>query len=146
MAQWCKDLRKGFKVDPITNKKVDTKFDDVKSGEWFASAIKWAANNEIVAGLDNKTFAPNANITREQMCAILVNYAKSQKIAIKSVEPEQTFSDDKLISDWTKEAVYTCQQADIVNGMSEGKFNPQGTGKLSEAAVIFTKFHQSYIK
>ncbi len=144
-AQFVQVLANLSGVD-TTNKKVDTKFNDVKSGDWFAPAVKWAVDNGIVAGIDDKTFAPNESITREQMCVMLVNYAKSQKIAIKSVEPEQTFSDDKLISDWAKDAVYTCQQANIVNGIGEGEFNPQGTGKRSEAAVIFTKFHQAYIK
>ena len=52
---------------------------------------------------------------------------------------------DSVISKWAKTAVYTCQQADIVNGKGANTFDPQGTGTRAEASVIFSKFHKDYL-
>ncbi len=129
-----------------SNKAVVTKFSDVRAGDWFAPAVKWANDNGIVAGKYANQFAPEENITREQMCVMIVNYAKYRGITLAVVEAKEAFADDWAISSWAKDAVYACQMADIVNGKGEGRFDPQGTGLRAEASVIFTKFHQNYLK
>ena len=143
-AQFVQVLANLSKVD-TSNKKVTTNFKDVKSGDWFAPAVKWASDNGIVAGKSATSFDPNANVTREQMCVMLVNYAKFKGITLKAVESKASFGDDAKISKWAKNAVYTCQMADIVNGKGANTFDPQGTGTRAEASVIFTKFHTDYL-
>ena len=125
---------------------VSSGFSDVPSGKWFTAAIRWASDNKIVSGVGDGKFAPHANVTREQMCVMLVNYAKYKGITLKKVEAKENFADDNKISKWAKDAVYACQMADIVNGKGAGKFDPSGTGTRAEACVIFTKFHKSYMK
>ncbi len=128
------------------DKLVATRFSDVNPGDWYAPAIKWASESNIVSGLENNRFGPEQNITREQMCVMIVNYAQKYKgITLAVVEAKEAFYDDGAISSWAKDAVYTCQMADIVNGKGEGRFDPQGTGLRAEASVIFSKFHQSYL-
>jgi len=77
---------------------------------------------------------------------MLVNYAKFKGITLKAIEAKENFADDGKISKWAKTAVYTCQQADIVNVKGSGLFDPKNTGTRAEASVIFTKFHKNYIK
>ena len=52
----------------------DAGFSDVDD-EWFATAVNWAANVGVVNGFEDNTFRPNDAITREQLAAILCNYA-----------------------------------------------------------------------
>ena len=129
-----------------SNKQLITKFVDAKPGDWFTPAVKWANENGIVAGKNATQFGPEENITREQMCVMIVNYAKFKGITLKAVEAKEAFVDDAAISSWAKDAVYACQMADIVNGKGGGRFDPAGTGLRAEASVIFTKFHQSYLR
>ena len=49
-------------------------FADVND-EWYATAVNWAANVGVVNGYEDNTFRPNQPITREQLAAILMNYA-----------------------------------------------------------------------
>jgi len=49
-------------------------FSDVANDSWYSQAIAWAAANGIVSGVGNGYFAPNTNITREQMGIILYRY------------------------------------------------------------------------
>jgi len=128
-----------------SNKKITTKFTDVPSGKWYTPAVKWASENSIVSGVGNGKFSPNKKVTREQMCVMLVNYAKFKGITLNKVEAKATFADNNKISSWAKDAVYVCQQANIVNGKSNNKFDPKGTGTRAEAATIFTTYHKDYI-
>ncbi len=143
-AQFVQVLANLVGVD-TSNRNVTTSFKDVPSKKWFTSAVKWASENKIVNGLGDGKFEPNANVTREQMCVMLVNFAKFKNITLKTLENKANFADDGKISKWAKTAVYTCQMADIVNGKGAGKFDPKGTGTRAEASVMFTKFHKDYM-
>ncbi len=144
-AQFVQVLANLVGVD-TSNRNVTTSFKDVPAKKWYTAAVKWASDNKIVNGVGEGKFDPGANVTREQMCVMLVNFAAFKKITLKSVEGRENFSDDGKISKWAKAAVYTCQQADIVNGKGAGKFDPKGTGTRAEASVMFTKFHKDYMK
>ncbi|NLO48993.1 MAG: S-layer homology domain-containing protein [Clostridiales bacterium] len=45
-------------------------FSDVLAGSWYEKAVAWAAAKGISDGVDENTFAPETNITREQLAAM----------------------------------------------------------------------------
>ena len=143
-AEFVQVLANLEKVD-TSNKKVKTSFSDVKSGDWFAPAVKWASDNKIVGGMGNGTFAPNKPISRQEMCVMLINYIDFKDFDVRKLEAKESFKDDKVIDDWAKTKVYACQMADIVNGKGGGIFDPKATALRSEVASLFKNFHQSYI-
>ncbi len=124
------------------NNKVSTPFSDVKSGQWYTGAVKWASENGIVTGANGK-FMPNDPITREQICTILVTYSKFEKITLNPRIKAVTFKDAAKISKWAKSAVTTCQRAELVAG-SNGYFNPQGKATRAEVATIFMYFYKYF--
>ncbi len=130
-----------------SNKNIKTGFTDVKSGAWYAPAVKWASENGIVSGVGNGKFSPNANITREQMCSMLVRYVENHLgITLESSVGKKTFADDNKISSWAKDAVYKCQQAGLVNGVSETMFAPKDNATRASVATIMSKFHEQYLR
>ena len=122
--------------------KVTTKFSDVKSGQWYTGAVKWASDNGIVKGSDGK-FSPNDPITREQICTIFVTYAKYKKVTLTPKQAAVTFKDAKKISKWAKAAVTTCQRAGLVEG-SNGNFDPQGKATRAAVAQIIMNFDKNF--
>ena len=48
------------------------KFDDVKSGSWYAGYVNFCANAEIIKGYDAKTFGPNDKVTGYQALAMIL--------------------------------------------------------------------------
>ena len=56
---------------------ISNPFTDVKATDYYYSAILWAYRNNIVTGVDSKTFAPKKNITREQIAATLYRMSGS---------------------------------------------------------------------
>ena len=79
-AQFVQVLANISGVD-TTDKNVETVFSDVPSGRWFTPAVKWAFNSGVVTGSGSGKFSPNDNVTREDMCLMLVRYAKYKKLA-----------------------------------------------------------------
>ena len=133
-------------VDTL-NKNVDSDFEDVPPGQWFAPAVKWASENKIVNGIGSGMFAPNATITREQMCTMLIRYIeKYENITLEQKYEKKTFSDDSLISDWAKKSVYECQKGGLVNGVSATEFAPQNEANRAAVATIMARFHKQYIR
>ena len=68
-------------------------FVDVTRNSYYEDAVTWAADNDIVNGTGNLTFSPNANVTREQMAAILYRYAQYKRYHISASASLTGFSD-----------------------------------------------------
>lgn len=144
-AQFVQVLANSSGVD-TTNRNVNSGFTDVPGGKWFTAAVTWASKNGIVSGVGNNRFDPNANVTREQMCVMLVNYIeKYQKGALKSKTDKFTFADNAKISRWASDAVYKCAYAQLVSGVGNNKFDPKSNATRAQGATIFTNFHKEYM-
>ena len=129
-----------------SNKKVHSGFTDVPQGKWFTPAVAWAAKNGIVAGMGNGKFAPNAKVTREQMCVMIVNYIENyQKKALNKVVDAPDFADHKKIASWARAAVYKCADAKLINGVGKNKFAPKDPATRAQGTTIFTFFFKEYM-
>lgn len=125
---------------------IKTDFKDVASGKWYTGAVAWAAENEIVSGSGDGKFNPNADVSREQMCVILVNFMEKYWHGEFNKEViATTFADDAQISGWAKTSVYKAFRAGLVTGTGNNKFSPKLSATRSQGATIFTKFHEEYI-
>ncbi len=145
-AQFVQMLANISGVD-TTNKKVDAGFPDVKSGAWYAPAVKWAAESGIVVGSDKGYFNPDDELTREQMCLIIVNYVqKYLGTTLDEIVSEKSFDDDAKISSWAKNAVYACQRSGLVTGVNTTSFAPLNTANRASAATLLVKFYEGYVR
>lgn len=127
---------------------VDSGFNDVATGIWYTGAVKWAAENGITSGVGGGKFAPDLEITRQQMCVMLVNFATKFGITLDEKVAEIEFADEDKIATWAKDAVKACQKAGIISGVKTGEitsFNPEDTATRAQAAIIMSIFHSDYI-
>lgn len=113
-----------------------SKFDDVKNDDWYADAIAWAADNGIVNGIGNNLFAPEQDITREQMTVILYNYCLYKGIELPVVRETDSFADGYSINSWAAEAVNAMYRAGVLSGKGNNIFQPQGKATRAEVAQI----------
>ena len=112
-------------------------FSDVAEGAWYYDAVMWAAENGIVEGTGNGLFAPDANVTREQMVTILYRYAKSPEVK----EAELSFADAAEVSDWAAAAVAWAAENGVVQGVGDNKFAPKdNTTRAATAQVCMNYF------
>lgn len=116
------------------------KFTDVKADAYYAPYVNWAAQTGIVTGVTAITFAPDTNINREQMAVIMANYAKKLGYDLPKTLQAVTFADNAQISSWAKDAVKAMQQAGILAGKANNRFDPKGTATRAEVATVLRRF------
>ncbi len=119
----------------------DIAFSDVKTDAYYAKAVAWAKRNEIVNGVSETEFAPDQEITREQMATILYRYAKSLGVDTTVDEDTNIFSyaDSNMISEYAISAIQWAASAEIMKGNSDGTFAPLNSATRAELATVFVR-------
>lgn len=119
-------------------------FNDVDGGAWYANAVNWAADQGIVGGYGNGRFGPNDPITREQLAAILMNYAKQKGYDVSDRGDLSKFSDADQVSDWAKDALSWANYNGLISGKGNGIVDAKGQATRAETAAILTAFCQLF--
>ena len=115
--------------------------EDIAPDEYYFDAVRWAASTGITQGISEKEFAPNDNITREQIAAIMLRYAKYKGTAPEGAWAIQLdYNDINDISDWAAEAVMFCKLKNIMLGDDKNSFNPKNSASRAETAAILQRF------
>ena len=115
-------------------------FSDVSDDSWYAKAVLWAYNNDIISGKTETEFDPNSDITREQIAAILYRYAKTK--GYNSDSDEITYSDVKDIAEYAIDSVKWAYCAGIMTGDENGNFNPKAGTTRAQAASVFMRLYK----
>ena len=93
-------------------------FTDVKSTDWFYSAVQYVYGNNIMTGTSASTFAPNAMVERSQVVQMLYNLEGQPTVTGNS-----GFSDIKS-GDWYSKAVIWAERTGVVDGYENNTFRP----------------------
>lgn len=115
-------------------------FSDVKAGDWYAQAVNWAAANGVVNGIGNGTFAPNAAITREQLAAILRNYAAYKGEDVSTNADISWCWDAFMISDWAEESLAWAVGEGLISGTTMFTIAPRDPATRAQVAAIFQRY------
>ncbi|MBR4881783.1 MAG: DUF4838 domain-containing protein, partial [Clostridia bacterium] len=123
--------------------KGTTPFTDVKSNHWFASAVEWAYTNGITSGKTDTTFAPNENITREQLAAMLYRYAGYKGMTMENSKSITDFPDANKVASYAVANFEWAYGNGIINGSKSGDtlyLNPRNPATRAECATMFSKY------
>ena len=119
-------------------------FTDVEADTWYTEAVLWAYQNGIVAGTSDTTFAPQSNITREQIVAIFSRYtAKFAPDKAKAAAELTAFADSASVSDWAVNDMKWAVAQKIISGSENaGKFYllPQDNASRAQVATILMQY------
>ncbi|MBR3870436.1 MAG: S-layer homology domain-containing protein, partial [Clostridia bacterium] len=107
--------------------------------------VAWAAENGIVTGVGEGKFAPNDNVTREQIAAILMRYAATKGIetSADSTEKYDSMKDTANVSGYAVDALKWATANGIING-AEGNINPKGNATRAEVAQMIMNFCNTF--
>ena len=114
-------------------------FSDVQYNGYYEDAVTWAADNGIVNGTSASTFSPNANVTREQMAAILYRYAQYKKYNTAASASLNGFTDHASVSGYAAASLEWAVAEKLING-SAGKLMPTGNATRAQVAAILHRF------
>lgn len=122
------------------------KYKDVEANAWYANAVAWASREGIVAGYSESIFAPNDQITREQMAAMLQRYSKYKKLDANKSKDLSSYKDVKDVSDWASEAVKWSVAEELIAGRTKETLVPKGKATRAEAATILKRYMENILK
>ena len=120
---------------------AQNKFEDVKADTYYEKAIAWATENGIVAGIDDTHYAPDDQITREQMAAILYRYAqfKAYDVSVGEDTNILDFTDAQDISEYAIPAIQWAVGDSVITGFEDGTMRPKSNANRAQMAVILNK-------
>ena len=127
---------------------ADVAFSDVTGNMYYADAVAWAKQNGIVNGVTEYEFAPDNNITREQIVTIMHRYAKYKKYDVGNEKNTNILSYDDF-SDISEYAIASMQYAigsGLMNGKTESTLNPLDNATRAEIAAILHRFIETNSK
>jgi enterochelin esterase-like enzyme len=130
----------------LTENTNQSPFEDVNVDAYYAKAIAWASQKEIIKGIDSNTFAPDQEITRGQMAAILYNYSKVMNDDLESINVNKTFTDNEKLPDWSKEAINKMQEAAIIEGKPGNLFDHEGKATRAEVSTVIKRYIENVLK
>ena len=109
-------------------------FVDVKAGDYFYDAVKWAAEKGITSGTDATHFGPNAACTRAQIVTFLWRAAGSP-------EPKGAASGmtDVVSGSYYEKAVAWAIENGITTGTTTTTFSPDVTCTRAQAVTFLAR-------
>ena len=118
----------------------DLPFTDVEAGTWYTNAVGWAAQNGIVNGIGDDTFAPGNDLTREQLVTILYRYAESKGYDVSASADLAGYPDGEEIQAYAREAMAWAVAENIIQGMEDDTLKPAGNASRAQIATILMRF------
>lgn len=113
-------------------------FNDVEDGKFYSDAVRWAAENDVVSGVgDGSRFAPDQEISREQLAVMLYRFSGSPEVTDTSLEE---FVDQDETSDWAKAAMAWAVSQGIIRGKDGSRLAPGDNASRSEVAAMLYRY------
>ncbi len=124
--------------EPAVNRSIP--FADIDMGAYYANAVIWAQQNGIVNGISETEFAPNNNITREQIATIIFRYAQYKGMDAVTLEENLHFTDSNEISEYAVSAMNWAVGTGLLKGKTDSTLNPLDNATRAEIAAILHRF------
>ena len=115
-------------------------FGDVEAGKYYADAVAWAAKVGVVNGVSDTEFAPNDEITREQLAVMLVRFANLLGMDTSTDGADLTkFADANSAHGWATDGLAWCVKNGIMQGMSDDILSPTTTVTRAQVATMLDR-------
>ena len=112
----------------------DTGFSDVDADAWYAEAVMYCREHNLMAGTGNNQFAPESNLTRAQLATVLYRIEGT---------PAVTGTDDYTDTPdgaWYSNAVLWISQRGIMGGYGGGLFGPNDPVTREQMTAILWRY------
>lgn len=116
----------------ITGSANAVAFEDVVSGAWYESYIKVASSNGIIKGTSDVTFGIGENVTRQDLCVMIVRAMGKEDLK----GADLVFEDKDEVASYAEDAVSYLNMMCVISGYEDNTFRPASPCTRAEAAKI----------
>ena len=110
-------------------------FTDVSLDAWYATAVLWAVEKGITAGISETAFGPDLTCTRAQIVTFL--YAAVGKPKVTGVSRFADVAD----TDWYARPVTWAMENKVTSGIGNGNFGPNDTCTRAQVVTFLSKVY-----
>ena len=108
-------------------------FTDIHAADWYHEAVDFAVENGLFGGMSATTFEPNTAMTRAMLVTVLWRYAD------QPLEGSNGFADVPA-GQWYTDAVAWAAYNNIVGGVGNNRFDPNGNITREQMATILYRY------
>ena len=112
----------------------DTGFADVDAGDWYADAVIYCRENDLMGGTGDAVFSPHTSMSRAMLVTVLYRLAGSP-----AVSGTDSFT-DTADNQWYSDAVLWAVQNEIINGYGDGLFGTNDPTTREQIAAILWRY------
>jgi uncharacterized repeat protein (TIGR02543 family) len=120
-------------------------FADVAKDAYYRDAVIWAAKTGIVTGKTPTDFAPDADISREQLSAMLYRYAVYKGYGTSARADLSGYSDSGSISSYAKDSMAWAVAVGLIGGTGASRIEPKGTATRAQTAAMLARFCRNIV-
>ncbi|SFM12783.1 S-layer homology domain-containing protein [Paenibacillus sp. 1_12] len=117
-------------------------FTDVKSDAWYASTVATATYAGIINGYEDNTFRPDAQITREELAAMVIRAMDYASISTNVSDPQSVLSkfkdSNKIV--WAQKEIAAAVNAGIINGLTDDTIGSASKATRAQSATMLKRF------
>ena len=124
----------------ITNTNSSDYLDVQGHYEW-AGYVNWADDLGIIDEWSPDIFGPEFEIDRETFCTMLYRLYNAYDYPLLYKRAYASFSDQSSISSWATTAVNRLYRAEVINGGTDGRFDPKRDITRAEACVALRNIY-----
>ena len=109
-------------------------FTDIEKGIWYEEAVAYVAYKKLFAGVSEKEFAPDENMTRAMLITVL------HRLASPEAEIYENKFTDVSKDSWYYDAVCWGSSLGITSGINENEFAPDEILTREQLATILHRY------
>ena len=109
-------------------------FTDVSADAWYAEAVEYCRQNDLMNGTSDTTFAPEETLTRAMLVTIL--WRQAERPVVNYLMRFSDVPEDQ----WYSEAVRWAASEQLVNGYGDGRFGPDDPIIQEHLSLIFQRY------
>ena len=112
-----------------------SKFEDVKTDDWFYENVKYVVENKLFNGVSENIFAPNSNLNRGMLVTVLYR--------LDGAKDEEKSSFEDVADDMYYSApIAWAAKNNLVNGVGNNQFKPNDNISRQDLSTIIFRYAQ----
>lgn len=121
--------------------KVPAPFTDVRKDNYYYDSIARVYESGVFVGYDDKTFKPDAEITREELATVLLRTYKYKEGIVDISSNTTKFADQAKIAKWAEQSVLESKALGLIAGRPNNMFDPKANTTRAEISSLLWRMY-----
>jgi hypothetical protein len=134
------------KIFGLYDASAQADFADVGTDAWYYSYIGSAQKAGIAKGVDDKNFAPDQLVSRQDMAVMITRALETIQIQLPKNTAPEAFTDAAEIAEYAASSVNSLCEAGIIKGAGDGQFHPRNDATRAEVSKILWMVYAETLK